>query len=84
MSCEQLDDRHMAALAMIKSGERLPVYDDKLARLYGHLARLQLVRWDEGERPIAPASGLLGAGFVRILPDGQSTLDDYRALGADV
>ena len=84
MICQQISDRHMCALALIKSGERLPIFNEEAAALFSEMQPLKLVDWNESERPVDNATRALGFGYAKIMQDGLSTLDDYRELGADV
>jgi hypothetical protein len=84
MACTQLNDRHFCAMALIKDGARVAVYNLIAAGLFAELAAAKMVAWDESQRPVNPHTRQLGYGHATLLPDGKSALDDYRELGADV
>jgi hypothetical protein len=84
MVCTRLNDRHMCALALIKSGERLPVFDPTAAVLLRQMAPMKLVSFDQSDIPMHPSTREMGYGYAVILRDGLSVLADYRELGADV
>ena len=70
MSCIQLHDRHLRYLSFLSATEDRPIQNDEARAVMRELGAAKMVSFD--------------GKTARLLPDGESALQDYRDLGADV
>jgi hypothetical protein len=70
MACHQIFDKHFCVMSFLSATEDRAVQNDEAKTLMVDLKNAGMVSWD----------GQIG----RLLPDGESALQDYRDLGADV
>jgi hypothetical protein len=70
MTCIKLHDRHFCYMSFLSATESRAIQNNDAREAMRELAAMKMVAFD-GET-------------ARLLPDGESALQDYRELGADV